>query len=167
MASAVPQRRLVGVEIERKFLVKRDLWKGGDSSLVYQQGYLSRERGRTVRVRRAGDRAFLTIKGESVGLVRPEYEYEIPLADVDALLRLCHQPMIDKVRHLYVHEGHTWEVDEFRGANDGLWVAEIELSAADEGFAHPPWLGNEVTGDPRYQNSNLVTHPFSVWGGLE
>jgi len=157
----------VGVEIERKFLVLRGAWPGAasiDTSTRLQQGYLSRERGRSVRVRRAGERAFLTIKGAAEGLARPEFEYEIPLADAGPLLALCARPLIDKVRHVVHHEGHTWEVDEFAGANAGLLVAEIELETEGESFARPPWLGEEVTHDPRYLNSNLVLHPFSEWG---
>ncbi len=155
----------MAVEIERKFLVRNDLWPGSARSTRIQQGYLSRERGRTVRVRRGGDHGFLTIKGEARGLVRPEFEYEVPLADVAELLALCVQPTLDKWRHLFDFEGHTWEVDEFLGANAGLWVAEIELERPDEPFAPPPWLGAEVTDDPRYLNSNLVLHPFSSWRG--
>ncbi len=153
----------MGVEIERKFLVRKDLWPGSNRSTLFQQGYLSREPGRTVRVRRAGEKAFLTIKGASVALARPEFEYEIPVTDVEELLRLCVQPVIEKRRYLYEHEGHTWEVDEFSGANAGLLVAEIELGRADEPFARPLWLGEEVTDDPRYLNANLVDHPFSSW----
>jgi adenylate cyclase len=157
----------MGVEIERKFLVRRDLWPGASvitSSTPFQQGYLSRERGRTVRIRRAGDHAYLTIKGESVALVRPEFEYEIPVTDAGPLLAMCAGPIIEKVRHLVEHEGHTWEVDEFSGANAGLLVAEIELTRADDGFARPAWVGDEVTDDRRYLNSNLVEHPFAEWG---
>jgi adenylate cyclase len=153
----------MGVEIERKFLVVPSLWKATASPTVFRQGYLSQARGRTVRVRRAGDAAFLTIKGESAGLVRPEFEYPIPLADVDALLAMCSGPLIEKRRHLVDHEGHTWEVDEFLGANAGLVVAEIELDSPDEAFARPAWVGEEVTHDPRYLNSNLVDRPFSTW----
>ena len=156
----------MGVEIERKFLVRRELWPGTstiEKSTPYQQGYLSREPGRTVRVRRAGDQAFLTIKGASVGLVRPEFEYAIPLGDAAPLLALSVGPVIEKVRHLVDVEGHTWEVDEFEGANAGLVVAEIELDDPDESFARPPWAGDEVTDDPRYLNSNLGLHPFSEW----
>jgi adenylate cyclase len=153
----------MGVEIERKFLVNRELWPGSARSTLLRQGYLSRERGRTVRARRAGDRAFITIKGEAEGLVRPEFEYEVPVADIDALLSLCIQPILEKRRHLCDHEGHTWEVDEFLGANAGLWVAEIELGRVDEAFVRPPWLGDEVTDDPRYLNSNLVVHPYAAW----
>lgn len=159
----------MGVEIERKFLVLRDLWPGRTSiakSTPFQQGYLSREKGRTVRVRRAGDQAFLTIKGASVDLARPEFEYEIPLTDAEPLLALCPVPPILKVRHLVEWQGHTWEVDEFSGANAGLLVAEIELDRADEPFAHPPWLGSEVTDDPRYLNSNLAVTPFTKWKAL-
>ena len=157
----------MGVEIERKFLVRRDLWPG--SSVIkavtfFRQGYLSRERGRTVRVRRAGDRAFLTIKGESVGLARPEFEYEIPVGDAETLLGMCMLPLIEKHRHLVDHEGHTWEVDEFLRANAGLLVAEIELDRPDEVFARPAWVGEEVTDDRRYLNANLVEDPFSEWG---
>jgi adenylate cyclase len=153
----------MGVEIERKFLVRRERWPGSSRSTLFRQGYLSREHGRTVRVRRAGERAFLTIKGEAVALARPEFEYAIPPEDADALLAMCHQPTLEKRRHLVEHEGHTWEVDEFFGANDGLWVAEIELARADEPFARPAWVGDEVTDDPRYLNSNLVVHPFRAW----
>jgi adenylate cyclase len=154
----------MGVEIERKFLVRRDIWPRTSTATLFRQGYLSREHGRTVRVRRAGERAFLTIKGESRGLVRPEFEYEIPTPDADELLLLCIQPLIEKHRHLVEHQGHTWEVDDFMGANAGLLVAEIELGRADEGFARPPWVGEEVTDDRRYLNSNLVEHPFCEWG---
>jgi adenylate cyclase len=117
-----------------------------------------------VRVRRAGDHAFLTIKGESVALVRPEFEYEIPVADAEPLLAMCERPLIDKHRHVVFHEGHTWEVDEFLGANAGLLVAEIELERAEEEFARPAWVGDEVTDDRRYLNANLVEHPFTQWG---
>ena len=153
----------MGVEIERKFLVVEGLWPRSKAATLFRQGYLSRDKGRTVRVRRAGERAYVTIKGESAGLVRPEFEYEIPVSDVDELLALCIQPLIEKHRHLIEHEGHTWEVDAFLGANAGLVVAEIELGSADEAFARPAWLGEEVTQDRRYLNSNLVEHPFSSW----
>ncbi len=153
----------MGVEIERKFLVDKELWRPADAGTAFRQGYLSRERGRTVRVRRAGEKGFLTIKGEAKGLVRPEYEYEIPARDADELLTLCAGPLIEKRRHLVEHEGHTWEVDEFLGDNAGLLVAEIELDGPDEPFARPPWVAQEVTDDPRYLNANLVDHPFRRW----
>jgi len=154
----------MGVEIERKFLVRRDLWPGTPAPTLFRQGYLARGTAATARVRRAGDRGFLTIKGRPTGLVRPEFEYEIPAQDADELLTLCHGPLIEKRRHLVEHEGHTWEVDDFLGANAGLLVAEIELDSPDEAFARPPWVGDEVTDDLRYLNSNLVEHPFSEWG---
>jgi len=154
----------MGTEIERKFLVRRELWASSGRSTLFQQGYLCREEGRTVRARRAGGSAFLTIKGAARGLARPEFEYEVPLADIDGLLQLCIQPLIEKRRHLHEHEGHTWEVDEFLGQNAGLLVAEIELDRADEEFSRPSWVGEEVTDDPRYLNANLAVHPFSMWG---
>jgi adenylate cyclase len=118
-------------------------------------------------VRQADQRAFLTIKGEAKGLAkltRAEFEYEIPLEDAEALFGMCPEPLLEKRRHLFEYEGHTWEVDEFLGANAGLWVAEIELTDAGESFALPPWVGQEVTHDRRYMNSNLVVAPFSTWG---
>jgi adenylate cyclase len=151
------------VEIERKFLVHAELWRPADAGTHYRQGYLSRERGRTVRVRRAGERGFLTIKGKAEGIARPEYEYEIPPKDADELLAMCPGRLIEKRRHLAPHEGHTWEVDEFLGDNAGLLVAEIELRSPDEPFALPSWAGKEVTHDPRYLNSNLVDHPYRSW----
>jgi adenylate cyclase len=153
----------VGVEIERKFLVKKDLWRAPDAGLAYRQGYLSRERGRTVRVRRAGERGFLTIKGEAKNLARPEYEYEIPAKDADELLGMCTGALVEKRRYEVKHEGHVWEVDEFAGDNAGLLVAEIELGSADERFSLPAWVGEEVTDDPRYLNANIAEHPFSRW----
>ncbi len=154
----------MGVEIERKFLVKRDLWPGTAAPTFYRQGYLARTPECTVRVRRAGTRAFLTVKGKRTGIVRAEYEYEIPVTDADAMLGLCTLPPIEKHRHRVEHEGHTWEVDDFLGANAGLLVAEIELGRPDETFSRPAWVGEEVTFDPRYLNANLVDHPFSEWG---
>jgi adenylate cyclase len=154
----------MGLEIERKFLVRRELWPGTATGTLYRQGYLARTRGVTARVRRAGDRAFLTIKGARVGLGRPEYEYEIPVQDAEELFGLCAPPLVEKHRHLVEHDGHTWEVDEFLGANTGLLVAEIELDRPDESFSRPAWVGEEVTDDPRYLNANLVDHPFSAWG---
>ncbi len=154
----------MGVEIERKFLVKRDLWPGTATPTLYRQGYLARTPECTVRVRRAGARAFLTVKGKRTGIVRAEYEYEIPAKDADEMLGLSALLPIEKHRHLFEHEGHTWEVDEFHGANAGLLVAEIELSRPDEAFSRPVWVGEEVTDDPRYLNANLVDYPFSKWG---
>jgi adenylate cyclase len=152
----------MGVEIERKFLVQGDGWKTS-TGVLYRQGYLNRDKNRTVRVRMAGDAAFLTIKGVSVGATRAEFEYPIPMADAEGLLALCAGPLVEKTRHL-VRVGDTlWEVDEFAGENAGLVVAEVELTAEDQPFARPDWLGAEVTHDARYFNSNLASHPFSCW----
>lgn len=149
-------------EIERKFLVTDDTWRSA-SGTRYTQGYLSRDPNRTVRVRIAGDFAWLTIKGRTTGVTRPEFEYEIPLDDAHALLALCDNPLIDKIRRTITHDGHLWEVDEFLGENQGLIIAEIELDSEDELFTPPPWLGPEVTGDPRYYNANLTQNPFAKW----
>ncbi|MEN6375416.1 MAG: CYTH domain-containing protein [Smithella sp.] len=150
------------VEIERKFLVKGNDWKTTNGIRI-SQGYLNRDRERTVRVRIAGAKAFLTIKGVSVGAARAEFEYEIPVSDAEQLLKLCDGPLIEKTRHMVAYAGLTWEVDEFHGANDGLVVAEIELETAEQTFTRPDWLGPEVTADTRYFNSNLATQPYSSW----
>ena len=152
----------MGIEIERKFLVSGDAWRN-NSGVLYRQGYLNRDKARTVRVRIAGDAAFLTIKGKSSGATRAEFEYPVPLEDAQALLALCDDPLIEKTRYIVLYAGHRWEVDEFAGDNAGLVVAELELSAEDEAFEHPAWLGAEVTHDARYFNSNLATHPFRTW----
>lgn len=155
----------MGIEIERKFLVSGDGWRAQAASQTrFSQGYLSRDPARTVRVRIAGEQAFLTIKGATRGATRAEFEYAVPLADAQALLALCDGPVVEKIRHLCPHEGMTWEVDEFLGANAGLVVAEIELQSEAQAFAHPAWLGAEVTGDGRYVNANLAVSPFTSWG---
>jgi adenylate cyclase len=153
----------MGVEIERKFLVKKAEWHPIGSGEAFRQGYLSREGGPTVRVRSAKGRGYLTIKGAPQGLSRPEFEYEIPENDAGELLSLCHGAIVDKQRHLVVHQGHTWEVDVFHGDNDGLIVAEIELSHPDEPFERPPWAGLEVSLDPRYTNASLSLRPYRAW----
>lgn len=154
----------MGVEIERKFLVDGEAWRTlGEASLL-RQGYLSADAMRTVRVRIDGERAFLTIKGKSVGATRGEWEYPIPVEEAAELLdTLCQQPLVEKVRRRIAMGAHTWEVDEFLGANAGLVVAEIELASEDEAFEKPDWIGREVTGDARYFNSNLIRHPYSQW----
>ena len=152
----------MAIEIERKFLVHGDSWRTAPA-VFYSQGYLSRVPERTVRVRIAGEQAFLTIKGKTQGASRAEFEYEIPLADARELLLLCEQPLIEKYRRNIAYENFVWEVDEFLGDNQGLVVAEIELPAADTAFGKPHWLGLEVTEDARYYNSALVQLPFSQW----
>lgn len=158
----------MGIEIERKFLVTdvsaAAAWRAAPG-LVYRQGYLNRDKHRTVRVRVAGDAATLTIKGISVGSTRAEFEYTIPLDDARALLDLCDGPLVEKTRHVLVHHGTTWEVDDFAGDNMGLVVAEVELQSEAQTFAKPDWLGEEVTHDARYFNSNLASQPFAGWGG--
>ncbi|KQQ31966.1 adenylate cyclase [Duganella sp. Leaf126] len=154
----------MGVEIERKFLVRGDAWQALGAPVYFRQGYLSSHKERTVRVRIEGERAVLTIKGRSVGATRSEWEYPIPLAEAAQLLDgLCEQPLIEKCRRRIAVGRHVWEVDEFLGANAGLVVAEIELGAEDEAFDKPEWVGQEVTDDARYYNSNLIRHPFSNW----
>jgi len=154
----------MGVEIERKFLLAGDAWRGLGLAVLLRQGYLSSARERVVRVRIEGEQAMLTIKGANVGATRGEWEYPIPLADaVELLDGLCEQPLIEKVRHRIEHAGMVWEVDEFLGANAGLVVAEIELASEDQPFEKPEWIGAEVSGDARYYNANLIRHPFSQW----
>lgn len=154
----------MGIEIERKFLLAGTEWKKLAPGTPYRQGYLCPVRERTVRVRTIADKGFLTIKGVSVRLTRLEYEYEIPLKDADALLeKLCEKPLIEKNRHKIAHAGFIWEVDEFFGENAGLVVAEIELASEDQTFDKPAWVGDEVTGDPRYFNSSLIKQPYSQW----
>jgi CYTH domain-containing protein len=151
-------------EIERKFLLRDESWRAGAQGTRYRQGYLCVDVDRTVRVRSAGGRGFLTVKGRGEGLVRPEFEYPIPLADADEMLdRLCRGPLIEKVRYRIPHAGLVWEVDEFEGDNAGLVLAEVELAQEDQAIALPPWVGEEVTGDPRYFNASLASHPFSRW----
>lgn len=156
----------MAVEIERKFLVAdasaQATWRTVPG-VAYRQGYLNRDKTRTVRVRIAGDRGFLTIKGENVGATRVEFDYAIPVADAQALLALCEGPLIEKTRHVLVHQGTTWEVDDFAGDNAGLIVAEVELDSEAQAFARPDWLGAEVTHDARYFNSNLASYPFATW----
>jgi CYTH domain-containing protein len=152
----------MGIEIERKFLVVGDAWREAPATAC-AQGYLNRDKQRTVRVRIVEDSAWLTVKGASVGATRAEFEYAIPLADAQALLALCDGPLVRKRRRVIAHAGATWEIDEFQGDNAGLVVAEIELGSEDEAFEAPSWLGAEVTHDPRYFNSNLAASPYSTW----
>ncbi|MBN1102668.1 MAG: CYTH domain-containing protein [Deltaproteobacteria bacterium] len=149
-------------EIERKFLTKGSAWRRVQPVRV-RQGFLSSVKGRTVRVRIAEDRAFLTIKGIAVRATRPEFEYEIPLEDARQLLNLCEKPLIEKDRYRLEEDGVIWEVDEFHGDNEGLILAEVELESEEQPFSKPEWLGEEVTGDPRYYNSNLIQNPFTNW----
>jgi adenylate cyclase len=152
----------MGIEIERKFLVVGDDWRAAPA-VPYAQGYLNRDKQRTVRVRIVRDAAWLTVKGVSVGATRAEFEYAIPVADAEQLLALCDGPVVRKTRRVIEHAGAKWEIDEFQGDNAGLVVAEIELPAEDAEFERPGWLGAEVTHDARYFNSSLATSPYSSW----
>jgi adenylate cyclase len=154
----------MGQEIERKFLVTGDSWRALAKGTTYRQGYLNSAKERTVRIRTIGDKAFLTIKGLTVGATRTEFEYEIPVADCNTMLdALAEKPIIDKKRYKVAFEGNTWEIDEFFGENTGLIVAELELKSEDQPFKKPEWVGDEVTGDPRYFNANLISHPYTKW----
>ena len=154
----------MGTEIERKFLVVGEAWRTLAQATHYRQGYLSRVKEHTVRVRTAGDKGALTVKGVSVRATRNEYEYEIPPADADEMIdRLCEKPIVEKNRYRIPVGDVTWEVDEFLGINEGLVVAEVELHSEDQPFDKPNWIGEEVTGDPKYFNANLVARPFSTW----
>jgi adenylate cyclase len=153
----------VSREIERKFLVDSSRWRPAGAGVAFRQGYLTSHPERVVRVRIEGDAGKLTIKGPTRGIARAEFEYEIPLADAEALLELCERPLIEKVRHAEHHQGKTWEIDVFHGDNEGLVVAELELASEDEPYAAPPWLGAEVSHDPRYFNANLARAPYRTW----
>jgi len=154
----------MGQEIERKFLVKGTAWKAQAAGTLYRQGYLSSVKERTVRVRIAGEKGSLTIKGVSKGVTRTEFEYGIPVDEAAAMLDgLCERPLIEKTRYVVESGGYTWEIDEFHGDNDGLIVAEVELQSPDEKPPLPEWVGEEVSSDPRYFNSNLVKKPFKIW----
>lgn len=152
-------------EIEKKFLVKGDFKGEATKSTRITQGYLSSVPERTVRVRIKGEQGFITIKGigNESGASRYEWEKEIPVSEVEALLRICEPGVIDKTRHQVKAGNHTYEVDEFYGENQGLIVAEIELKDEHEDFIKPVWLGEEVTGDVKYYNSMLMKNPFTKW----
>lgn len=156
-------------EIERKYLVTDDAWRVNSRRADLRQGYISRQPGRSVRVRthfnEEGDgKAFLTLKGSRQGITRPEFEYEISISDAIYMLnQMCEKPIIEKTRHFVDYAGLTWEVDEFRGENAGLIVAEVELERANQPIVLPPWIGKEVTNDNRYYNSQLVQNPYKLW----
>ncbi len=152
-------------EIERKFLLRDDGWRAAvEHSEHLRQGYLAGTPHCSVRVRIGGDAAHLNIKSATLGIEREEFEYPIPLADAETMLRLlCGGRTLDKTRHTIHHGGYAWEVDEFHGANQGLVVAEIELPRVDAEFSRPAWLGAEVSSDPRYYNTCLAEHPYDTW----
>lgn len=154
----------MGIEIERKFLIKEKPFSIAKRSLKINQGYIINEKSKVIRVREKGDDYFLTIKGNNIGISRLEYDFPISKEDAKELIfHFCKTTLIEKTRHYIEHKGHTWEVDEFHGKNNGLIVAEIELESEDEKFEIPDWVGEEVTQDDRYYNMNLAIHPFTSW----
>ena len=161
----------MGIEIERKFTVTGDAWRGHvEKSVRMAQGYLNDmaalrngTQQASVRIRIAGDRAFLNMKSRELGHTRQEFEYAIPVPDAEALLKLCVGGLIDKTRHYVTHAGFLWEIDVFDGENAGLTVAEIELPCADTAFETPDWTGREVTDALRYYNLALAERPYSQW----
>jgi len=151
-------------EIERRFLIDpAKLPKGEGRDIT--QAYLSLDPERTVRIRIIEDsEAFFTVKGKKIGMTCPEFEYAIPLEDAQGMLAISKGAPIEKTRYIVPVEGHSWEVDQFHGANEGLWIAEIELDSEDEDFVMPDWVVKEITDDPRYANAALVQNPFRSWG---
>lgn len=155
----------MGQEIERKFLVKGDFKPFATKSTRITQGYLSSVPERAVRIRVKGDKGYITIKGigNQSGASRFEWEKEISLEDAEALLKLCEPGIIDKTRYLVPAGNHTYEIDEFYEENEGLTIAEVELNNESEAFSKPDWLGQEVTGNPRYYNVMLMKNPYKNW----
>lgn len=158
----------MATEIERKFLVNGDQWRSLGGGQRYCQGYLPTQDNVTVRVRIVGEKAYLTLKGPTQGMSRSEFEYDIPVTDAEILLNtLCQRPWIEKWRYRIPMGDLVWEVDEFLGENQGLILAEVELVSEDQTFDLPDWMGQEVTGDHRYYNSNLVNYPYQQWSATE
>jgi adenylate cyclase len=155
----------MATEIEHKYLVKADLWKdiAPEKSVDIRQAYLLTDPDKTIRVRTKGVKGYITIKGRTVGASRPEYEYEIPIADANELIDKFCSSLIEKTRHLITHNNKTWEVDAFNGSNEGLIVAEIELTSEDEKYSLPDWVDKNVTDDVRYANANLTLKPYNTW----
>lgn len=154
----------MGTEIERKYLVKAGEWTPKGPGVHFQQGYLNTQKERVVRVRIEGPIAKLTIKGVTRGVTRSEFEYGIPLEDAALILNeLCERPLIDKHRHVEYHGHLAWEIDVFHGENEGLVIAEVELPSAEVTVDLPPFVGQEVSSDPRYFNSNLLKNPYTLW----
>lgn len=154
----------MAIEIERKFLVKGEQWRTLAVGKVYRQGYIATHNGTTVRVRLVGNQGYLTLKGFRIGVSRAEYEYPIPAADAQEMLdNLCDRPLIEKIRYTIQWAGLIWEIDEFTGDNQGLILAEVELTAESQIIELPDWIDQEVSDDSRYYNVNLVRYPFSQW----
>lgn len=155
----------MGIEIERKFLLQNEQWRRQSTSKTHLvQGYLCVNPEATVRIRIAAESAFLTLKGQRSNYSATEFEYPVPLEDAHQILKqMCLHSAVEKWRHIVKHQGHVWEIDEFLGANAGLYVAEIELESATAEFSRPEWLGEEVSHDPRYTNASLAQYPYSAW----
>lgn len=155
----------MGLEIERKFLVRDDSWRNqADEGVYYRQGYLASDEHSGIRVSLSANKAWLTIKKAVSPLRRMEYEYGIPRQDAHELLdNMCQDSIIEKHRYRVKHAGHVWEVDVFEGSNAGLVVAEVELSDEQEDFETPSWLGKEISDDPRYYAMNLARLPYPAW----
>ena len=154
----------MGREIERKFLVEESDWESMGEGTVLRQGYFPTEGKTVVRVRLVGGKAFLTIKGPDTDRGRLEFEYPVPPGEAEEMLvQLCRRPIIEKTRYKIPHAGLTWEVDVFHSDNEGLVVAEVELSSPAQEVELPPWVGREVTGDPKYGNASLVGQPYRTW----
>ena len=152
------------IEIERKYLVKGDSWRSLAVGSVYCQGYLPTQENSTVRVRIAGNKSYLTVKGPKSGVSRLEFEYLIPLKDAQVMLHtLCERPFIEKIRYRVEWGGLIWVIDEFDGVNKGLILAEVELTDENQPIDLPSWVGEEVSHDARYFNSNLVKCPYTEW----
>ena len=152
-------------EIERKFLIKNNSYRRQGVPELYRQGYICQTPGKAVRIRIAGNKAYFTVKGWLQNtIVRQEYEYEIPVEHAEEMLAtLCEKPLVEKIRYKAQWGDDVWEVDEFSGENEGLVVAEIEMPSEDYQPVLPPWIGEEVTNDPKYLNANLVFNPYKSW----
>ena len=154
----------MAIEIERKFLVKEKPFHLAKKSLRIRQGYIVNDQKQVIRVREKGDDYFLTVKGNNIGISRLEFDFPISKEDAEELLKhFCKTTMIDKTRHYVENHGHTWEVDEFHGVNDGLVVAEVELESEEQAFDKPDFIGEEVTGQTKYYNMMLLKNPYTTW----
>jgi len=153
----------MAIEIERKFLMDLSHWPSDERGVPYRQGYLAVTEKGVVRVRTKGSIATLTIKSSGIGISRDEFEYEIPMNEAEALLELCQNDIIEKTRYKVIAEGKQWDVDEFHGKNEGLWIAEVELESEVESVSLPKWAIEEVTGDEQYYNAYLSKHPYCDW----
>ena len=155
----------MATEIEHKFLIVNDDWrKDADEGTYMVQGYMGSNEQSSIRIRINGDSANLNIKSKTIGIQRSEYDYPIPVDEAKEMLEsLCDRPFIEKTRFHVMHDGHEWEIDVFAGDNEGLIVAELELSSIDENFSLPDWVGKDVSDDPRYYNICLVTNPYKDW----